>query len=163
MTHGALRDFFKILEEKQVAPEDLDHRLREIAKHYKELQQQLQLLSSDDPAIEELRRQARAALEAVKFEEAEALLNQACDRDLEAAKQLEEVAQKRFLSAAASKAANGDLKYTQLAYAEAASYFRQAAELAERVPSAQAVLADYLDKFGNASQTRGIIAMQRDP
>jgi tetratricopeptide (TPR) repeat protein len=141
------------LEKKQVAPEDLDHTLREIAKRYNDLQQKLQLLSSDDPVVDELRQQAKAALEAVKFEEAEALLNQACDRDLEAARQLEEVAQKRFLSAAASKAANGDLKYTQLAYAEAAVYYRQAAELVPN--SAQAVLADYLSRSGRALDEAG--------
>src|ERR1700687_6235811 len=101
--------------------EDLDHTLREIAKRYNELREQLLQFSSDDPAVNQLRRQAAAALEAGEFEQAEVLLNRARDRDLEAAKQLQEVAQKRLLSAAASAAANGDLKYTQLAYVEAAS------------------------------------------
>jgi tetratricopeptide (TPR) repeat protein len=153
VTHGALRKFLQDIEEKQVAPEDLDHTLREIAKHYNDLHQKLQLLSSDDPAVDALRQQAKAALEAVRFEEAEVLLNQACDRDLEAARQLEEIAQERFLSAAASKAANGELKYTQLAYAEAAVYYRQAAELVPN--SAQAVLADYLNQFGRALDEAG--------
>jgi tetratricopeptide (TPR) repeat protein len=141
------------LEQKQVAPEDLDHTLREIARRYNDLRQQLQLFSSYDPAVNELRRQAAVALKAGKFDEAEALLNQARDRDLEAAKQLQEVTQKRFLSAAASTAANGDLKYTQLAYVEAAAYFRQAIELVPN--SAQAVLANYLNKFGGALYEAG--------
>jgi hypothetical protein len=41
VTHGALRNFFKILEENQVALDDLDHTLREIAGRYNELLQQL--------------------------------------------------------------------------------------------------------------------------
>jgi hypothetical protein len=57
-----------------------------------------------------LRHQAAEALETGEFERTEALLNQARDRDLEAAEKLAEVAQKRFLSAAALRAANDDLK-----------------------------------------------------
>src|ERR1700694_5560566 len=107
VTRGALKNFFKILEQERVALEDLDHTLREIAKRYNELREQLLQFSSDDPAVNQLRRQAAAALEAGEFEQAEVLLNRARDRDLEAAKQLQEVAQKRLLSAAASAAANG--------------------------------------------------------
>jgi len=93
----ALRNFFKILEEKQkqVASDDLDHTLREIAKRYLDLRQQLQAFRSDDPDVNQLRQQAAMAVEAGEFESAEKLLNQARDRDLEAAKQIQEIARKR--------------------------------------------------------------------
>ena len=42
---------------------------------------------------------------------------------------------KRLLAAAEAKATNGALKRTQLAYAEAANYYRQATELVEQIPT----------------------------
>jgi tetratricopeptide (TPR) repeat protein len=87
-------------------------------------------------------------LEAGEFESAEKLLNQARDRDLEAAKQIQEIARKRLLSAATSAAANGDLKNTQLAYVEAATYYREAANI---LPSdADELRAGYLNYAGIA-------------
>jgi hypothetical protein len=76
---------------------------------------QLRLLSSEDAVVSDLRTQAAKAVEASEFERAEALLNQASDCDLEAAKKLKEVEQKRLLSAAASSAVSGDMRYTQCA------------------------------------------------
>ncbi len=161
VTRVALKKFFEILEQKQVPPEDLDHTFREIAKRYNDLRQQLQSFSSDDPAVNELRQQAAAALEAGEFGRAEELLNQARDRDLEAAKQLQEVAHKRLLSAAASAAATGNLKYTQLAYVEAAKYYRQAADI---LPSdAGEILAGYLNLLGLALNQAGDYAGAEAP
>jgi uncharacterized caspase-like protein len=94
-----------------VPPEDLDHTLREIATRYNELRRKLQTLSSDDPVVIQLRQQADSALEAGEFDQAGKLLNQARDRDLEVTKQLQDVAHKRFISAAASAAAMGNLKW----------------------------------------------------
>src|SRR5262249_47920206 len=105
-------------------------------------------LSSDDPDVNRLRQQAADALEAGEFESAEILLNQARDRDLEAAKQIQEIARKRFLSAAASAAANGDLKNTQLAYTKAAAYYREAANILPN--DAEALRAGYLNAAGLA-------------
>ncbi len=125
----ALEKFFEILEQAQVASGDLDHTLREIAKRYKDLQTKLDSFSPDDPEVATLKRQAKEALDAGNFERAEKLLNQASEQDIRAANELQAIAKKRLLSAAAAKAANGALKYTQLAYVEAAAYYRQAAEL----------------------------------
>jgi alanyl-tRNA synthetase len=124
VTEAALKSFFKILEQKEVPPEDLDSTLRTIAERYKDLQKKLEEVSGEDAAVAELKRQAKEALEAGDFERAEKLLNEASKKDLEAARAMQERAKQRLLSAAASKAQNGELKYTQLAYAEAAQYYR---------------------------------------
>jgi hypothetical protein len=86
------------------------------------LQDKLLAFTSDDPAVVALKREASKALEAGNFEQAEKLLNEASEKDLAAAQQFQEMAAKRRLSAAASKADNGALKETQLRYVEAATY-----------------------------------------
>ena len=96
VTRSALRSFFKILEQQQVPPEDLDHTLRQIATSYKDLHAKLQRFTSDDPAVMALKQQARDALEAGEFARAEALLNEASAKDLEAAQQLQEMAATRL-------------------------------------------------------------------
>ena len=155
VTRSALRSFFKILEQQQVPSEDLDHTLRQIATSYKDLHARLQRFTSDDPAVLALKEQARDAVEAGEFAQAEALLNAASEKDLEAAQHLQEVATTRLLSAAASRAANGDLKRTQLAYTEAAAYYQQAVDLLESVPTARRELAQYLNAWGLASYEAG--------
>ena len=109
-----------------------------------------------------LKQQARDALEAGEFVQAETLLNDASAKDLEAAQQLQEIAATRLRSAAASLAANGDLKRTQLAYAEAATYYQQAAELLESVPIANLELAEYLNAWAIASM-RSISILRPNP
>jgi tetratricopeptide (TPR) repeat protein len=156
VTDSALKSFFKILEQQQVPREDLDNTLRNIAKRYKELQDKLQTFTSDDPAVIALKREASKALDAGDFTQAEKLLNEASQKDLQGAQQFQEMATKRWLSAAASKAELGALKETQLRWAEATSYYRQAAELVELVPkSAEVTLATYLHYWGFASYEAG--------
>jgi tetratricopeptide (TPR) repeat protein len=155
VTQSALTSFFKILEQQQVAPEDLDHTLRQIATSYKDLHVRLQHFTSDDPTVLALEQQARDALEAGEFARAEALLNEASAKDLEAAQELQDVAASRLRSAAASRAANGDLKRTQLAYAEAMGYYRQAVDVVETVPTARLDLADYLNAWGLSAYEAG--------
>ena len=160
VTKAALKSFFKILEQRAVPSEDLDSTLRTIAERYKALDEKLKTFVSDDPTVQALKEQARQALEAGKFDRAEQLLNEASEKDLQAVQQIEKsteeleaiieknkvIIRKRRLSAAASKAENGDLKYTQLAYGEAAAYYRQAAEL---VPADEkSTLAEYLNFEG---------------
>jgi tetratricopeptide (TPR) repeat protein len=155
VTRSALTSFFKILEQQQVPPEDLDHTLRQIATSYKELHARLQRFTSDDPAVAALKEQARDAIEAGEFARAEALLNEASAKDLEVAQELRETVATRLCSAAASRATNGDLKRTQLAYAEAAAYYQQAVELLESVPMANLELAAYLNAWGIVSYEAG--------
>jgi tetratricopeptide (TPR) repeat protein len=151
VTDSALKSFFNILEQQSVAPGDLDSTLRDIAKNYKTLQERLQAFTSDDPVVSALKREASHALNAGEFMRAETLLNQASAKDLESAQQLQETATKRLLSAASSKAENGQLKNTQLRYTEAVTYYRQAAELVECVPNGpEEILALYLNEWGTA-------------
>lgn len=154
ITNAALRSFFRVIEERQVAAEDLDSTLRDIARRYRALQEQIARFRSDDPQVAALKREAGEALAAGDFRRAEVLLDEAGERDLEAARALEGIARQRLLSAAASRAENGELKLTQLAYGEAADYFRAAAEL---VPVGEdAVLGDYLDRQGTAALQAGL-------
>ena len=146
VTKAALKNFFIILDEHRVPPEDLDSTLRQIAKRHTALREQLQHFTSDDPRATDLKRQTAEALDAGDFAKAERLLNQASDHDLQAAQELEALAHRRRLSAAAAKKENGDLLYTQLRYADAAHYYRAASEV---VPSGEeTVLADYLTLAG---------------
>jgi Flp pilus assembly protein TadD len=146
VTKAALSSFFKILKQKHIPPEDLDNKLGEIARNYKTLQEKLTRFSSDDPAVATLKRQAKESLEAGEFDRAEAQLNEASEKEVEAAIRMQEIAHRCFLCAAVSKAENGNLKYMQLEFAEAAEYFRQAAEL---VPAGEELaLAVYLNQQG---------------
>jgi tetratricopeptide (TPR) repeat protein len=154
VTRLALKSFFNILEQQQGPLENLDSTLRDIAKRYKALQGQLQALSSNDPEAAALKQAASKALDAGDFAQAEQLLNEASQKDLERAQRLQGTIQhlqeekaKSLLSAAAFKAENGALQATQLRYVEAAIYYRQAVELVETIPiGSEATLATYLNE-----------------
>ena len=154
VTEQALENFFAIIEQQNVSLKDLDAKLREIAEHYKTLLSSVRALSSDDPEVTRLRNEAETALKAGEFARAEGLLNEASAKDVAAIQALEEqqvrlqtARKQRQLSAAKAKAANGDLKNTQLAYGEAAAYYRQAVEL---LPDDEPLtVARYLNEQGN--------------
>ena len=98
-----------------------------------------------------LKQAASKALEAGDFAQGETLLNEASHKDLEGAQRFQQMATKRWLSAAASQAELGALKETQLRYAEAATSYRRAVELAESIPkSSEAILAAYLNNMAAA-------------
>jgi tetratricopeptide (TPR) repeat protein len=161
VTQSALKNFFHILEQEHVPSEALDSKLRQIAKNYKELQEKLEGLTGDDPSIIALKQEARQALEAGDFARVEQLLNQACEKDVEAAKQLQENSKKRLLSAAASKDQLGRLKTVQLAYREAVAYFRQAVDLVPQdVPLSR---AEYMNNWGVVAVMAGNYAEARNP
>jgi tetratricopeptide (TPR) repeat protein len=161
VTKAALTSFFKILEQKQVPLTELDSTLRDIAKRYKELQDKLTATSSDDEAITALKRQAKEALDRGEFDKAERLLNEASDTDVAAAKVMQANANNRLLSAAAAKAEAGDVKYTQLAYREAAAYYQKAAQLVP--PGEDAVLAGYLNEQGIMLHSAGQYSEAQPP
>ena len=129
LTEETVERFFTILEQRQVPRDEWDRKLQEIAAQYKELLQRLEFVQSEDPRVLELKAQARQAIEAGRFDEAETRLKQAEARDLRAIEQLEAAAQKRRLSAAETNADNARLQRIQLRYANAADYWRQAAKL----------------------------------
>jgi hypothetical protein len=81
VTRTALESFFKILERQQVPREDLDSTLRDIVKHYKELQDKLHTFTSDEPAVRALKQKASNALDAGDFTQAEKVLNEASQHE----------------------------------------------------------------------------------
>ena len=146
VTEAALSSFFKILERRQVPPEDLDSTLREIAKRYRDLEQRLASFTSDDPEVVALKQAAREALGAGEFDRTETLLLTAKQKDIAAAKTMQESTRKRLLSAAESAGELGDLKGTEFAYAQATAYYAEAAEL---VPEGEELVrAGYLNGAG---------------
>ena len=161
ITQAAVKNFFKILEQKDVPPEEYDSTFRRIAKTHKELEEKLRGFTSADPAVTALKEEAKEALVGGDLERTESLLFEAKERDIEAAKRVEKIAEERMLSAAASMAEIGDLKEIQLDYGEAASYYRQAVDL---VPSGNdLILAKYLGQWGLVSITSGRYAEAENP
>ena len=154
ITEAALKRFFEDLGLKKIPPESLDNELREIAKDYLDLKTKMANLSSEDPEVTKLIQQARHAVEAVNFPLAERLLNEASQRDEQAAQNLQQVATTRFTSAAASLATNGDLQMVQLNFVEAQAYYQKALQ---RLPlSVKEERGRYLDSLGNSLREAGM-------
>ena len=97
-----------ILSSQDVPPEEYDSMLRKIAMKYKALEKSLDRFRSTDPAVTDRKKKAKGYVERDNFEQAEYLLNKAMAQDLEAARQLEDIADSRMLSAAASMAEIGE-------------------------------------------------------
>ena len=96
---------------------------------------------------------AEKHLQQGQFNQAEVLINQASDKDLQAAQQMQENVNKRLFSAAEAKAKNGELSLTQLNYLKAADYYQQALKL---VPSEFAEKqAYYANQAGSALHDAG--------
>ena len=141
VTESALSNFFKILGEAEIAPEDLDHKLREIAAKHRELLARLDAPDVGDDAIPELKAQTRKAIESGDYNLAEKLLNQASDKDAAIGKE-------RLRAAATNKAVIAELKAIEFKYADAASYWQQAHNL---LPGGEQILrAKYLNQVGHA-------------
>jgi len=161
VTQTALKNFFKIIQQENVPAEEYDSTLRKIAKTYKELAERLGRFSSSDPTVTALKEKAKEYLTSGDFKQAESFLNKAMLQDLEAARQMEEIAEARMISAAASMSEIGELKEIQLDYKEAASCYRQASE---SVPKGNdLILAEYLGKWGMASYESGAYSAAEEP
>jgi tetratricopeptide (TPR) repeat protein len=154
VTDTALAAFFRILGENKVATEDLDAKLREIAARHLTLLKQAEASPEDDPQIAAVKKQAVAAIGLGDYGRAEGLLQRAFDADLAAARRAQDAANKRFLTAAKTKADIAELKLTQLQYAAAVEDFREAADL---VPSGEALVrSEYLNRLGMVAHRAGI-------
>ena len=92
-------------------------------------------------------------MDAAEFDKAEKFLEQASQKDIEAAERLKETANSRLRSAAESKAEIGDLRHTQLDYKGAATFFKQAADIVPE--NDQLLLADYLQKWSVSTKDAG--------
>ncbi|MCI5133308.1 MAG: hypothetical protein D3904_17790, partial [Candidatus Electrothrix sp. EH2] len=134
VTKSALTSFFKILEEQQVARGDLDAKLREIAMRHVELLQRFETVTSDDPEVQALKKEAGDAIKSGAYDQADMLLAQAKERDRAAVARLKEslaeqqaALEKRQLSEAASCVEQAKLQRLQYNYEKSARYFQEAA------------------------------------
>ena len=152
----ALGKFLEILGERQVPIEDLDAKLREIAGQHMTLLKQVETLSGEDPQIASIKKEAVAAIGAGDYARAQALLEQAFDADLVAARKALDAANQRYVTAAKTKADLGQLKLSQLQYEAASREFQAAADL---VPTSEPLIrAQYLAAGGTAAHRRHIPA-----
>lgn len=161
IARGALKSFFAALQREQVAPEDLDNELREIAKRYKDLQGKLDAYVKSESAAAALKQEVREAFNAGDLSRAEVLLTEAGDRDIAAAKEMAAKAKEGMLAAASARALAGELKITEMAYREAAEYYRQAADLVFGYEPLAA--AGYLGQEGVALLEAGQQQQAREP
>src|SRR5215831_6205393 len=160
VTDTALTTFFRILGENRVATEDLDAKLREVAARHLTLLRQTEGSADDDPQVAAIKKEAVAAIGTGDYARAESLLRRAFDADLatarraqEAATKALEIANKRFLTAAKTRADMGELDLTQLRYADAAEDFQAAADL---VPAGEPLVRSrYLVRFAAAAYSAG--------
>ena len=154
VTDIAVTKFFRILGESKVAIEDLDAKLREIAAQHLTLLKQVETLSGEDPQVASIKKEAVAAIGAGDYPRAQALLEQAFDADLVAARKAQDTANRRYVTAAKTKADLGQLKLSQLQYEAAAREFQAAADL---VPASEPLIrAQYLAAGGEAAYSAGI-------
>jgi tetratricopeptide (TPR) repeat protein len=149
----ALRALLTMLEQQQVPASEFDRTLRSSAKRYRELRAMLQILPGDDPAIVPRTREARAALDTGEFARAATMLHEAQAHALQGAQQLQEADTPQRRAAATITAALGTLHAMRLAYAEAATLYRQATDLVPE--SASDMRASSLEAWGVATLQAG--------
>jgi tetratricopeptide (TPR) repeat protein len=132
-------------------PKEIEQKLKDKAKEFKELTERLNRLSNADPEVLQLRQAAATALSLGRFVEADGHLAAAEARDLAGLEDLEAFAKVKRLSAAESRserAAAAMLRVNSQAYAEAVAHYAEAARMAA---TADAMVArDYAEKQGQS-------------
>ncbi len=134
---GVIERLLKTLDEKDVAIQDRDTKLQELAKKYKELEERLAKRSAEDDLVA----QAKKKLDVGDFEGAEKLLLQSLEKNIQ------NLAEKK-MAAAASAFELGSLKELQLEYYSAKKYYEQAVKL-------EPENTDYLNRYGQILDTLG--------
>ena len=160
VTEPAVRNMLRVLGEREVPPERLVGKLAEIAERHRELERRLAALEPEDPVVRGLLEDAGAAVEGGEYDRAERLLEEAEGTDLaavrmadELARQAQEAADKRRLSAAATRAERGELALVRLDYRTTAEHFARAAGL---VPDSRGdARAGYLEGRARALYRQG--------
>ena len=119
----AVETLLRVLGESEVPEDQLVPRFEEIARRHVEMLDRLRALEPQDPETARLVEAARAAIAAGRFEEADALLLQAEDAELAAARQAQALVEQaqaaanaRLTTAAATRAERGELARQQLDY-----------------------------------------------
>ena len=110
-------------------PAAIEQRLRAKADEYAALRERLNRLSNDDPRVQELRQLAASLIAAGDFAGADTALSRAEARDLDAVEELETLARRRRVSAAASRAERAATARLQLDYRAAADHYAAAAAI----------------------------------
>lgn len=121
----ALKTFFRILNEENVSVEDLDAKLREIARRHRQLLIRMGELEAVDKNVAKLRDRAIAAIENGDYDAADVALKEAQD----AQDKLLAQAEQAFLVAAELRASRAQLARMRDADAPAAELFLEAAGL----------------------------------
>jgi tetratricopeptide (TPR) repeat protein len=150
---ATLLNFIKSVNPDKADPSNIETTLRDLTAEYHEQRERLRSFSTDDPAVDELKRKAREALERGELPETERLLNAASKLDLDAVAKVEEIRLARRRSAAALKLSIARLKYARLQHAEAAVYYCEAADLLP--PEDEATVARYLLYSARAQREDG--------
>ena len=143
---AALASFFKILEQGKVPREDWGVRLPEIAFRYKELLQRFESVTSDDPEVQTLKKEAGQAIKEGDYDRVDELLDQIDERHDKAIQQLHKLRaetavrlEKEQLAKAENLVSRAKLQRLQYHYAKSAQYFQEAAALPEGHKAKRAV------------------------
>ena len=154
---SALKNFFKILEKKRVPIEDVDKRLREIAKRHLELIERLRLAersASDDPDVGRYLKGAKGLIEIGDYDGADGLLARAEALDIEAIARQQTALDKRALRAAETRGERAELRLIRFDHRAAAVLFAAAAKI---VPANRPLtVARYANRAGTAYQEAGL-------
>ncbi|HMR32699.1 MAG TPA: hypothetical protein PKA13_15270, partial [Geminicoccaceae bacterium] len=131
----------------------IEQRLRAKAEEYRALDARLRRLSNDDPEVQRLRREAADLIAAADFAAADARLAQAEALDLAAVDDLEQLARRRRLGAAESRAERAAAARLALDYRAAAAHFAEAAGIVTATDPERRL--DYLEREFSALYDQG--------
>jgi len=155
VTENAVKNFFKIIEQKEVPKEDWDFTLRQIATRHKELLSRLKQFNLlIDPEIQELRLKAKQVINNVDYDSADKYFDEALERQMTCITNAEKQLTNCKLSVAEMKVDKGDLELIRINYKAATKLFKEAVEL---VPDSHELKkSEYQLKWGEAAYSSGL-------
>ena len=155
VTENAVKNFFKIIEQKEIPKEDWDFTLRQIATRHKELLSRLdQFNVTVDEEIQELRLKAEEAINEGDYDSADTYLDDALEKQMICITNAEKELTNCKLSASEIKSDKGDLELIRINYKAASKLFKEAVDL---VPDGHEIKkAEYLQKWGDAARNAGL-------
>jgi len=157
ITENAVKNFFKIIQQKEVPRKDWDATLRQIATRHKELQTRLKQFNLlVDPEIKELRLKAEEAINNVDYDAADKYFDEALDRQMFCINNAEKQLTNCKLSAAEMKVDKGDLELIRINYKSATKLFKEAVELVPDGDEHKLKKAEYLQKWGYTAYYAGL-------
>jgi len=150
ITETAVKNFFKIIEQKQVPIENLDARFRQIATRHKELQSRLKQFNLlVDPDIQQLRNKAEEAINNGEYEKADKYFDEALERQMVCINNSEKQLINCKLSAAEMKVDKGDIQLILFNKRSATILFKEAVKLLPR--GHELLKAEYLQKLAKSA------------